>query len=172
MGINRGKDFEAIIRAGFEKTPQVSIDRLYDPMSGFAGVKNICDFIVYSYPWQCYIECKTLYGNTLNFKTAITENQWKGLLNKTTIQGVQAGIIVWFIDYDTTVYVPIMELEKLKNSGAKSLNIKDIRENNVKCLFLHGRKKRVFFEYDMERFLTQLHINALENMTYGKETEY
>ena len=42
---NRGKQFEQVIKDAFLKIPDVSIDRLYDPMAGYAGVKNICDFI-------------------------------------------------------------------------------------------------------------------------------
>ena len=57
--VNRGKDFEGQIHTGFDKVRGVSIDRLPDPMAGYAGIKNICDFIVYRYPLQYYIECKS-----------------------------------------------------------------------------------------------------------------
>lgn len=43
MSINRGKDFENVIRQAFEKVPDVSIDRLHDQTTGFKGSQNICD---------------------------------------------------------------------------------------------------------------------------------
>ena len=39
---NRGKDFEKSIESCFKAVPNVSVDRLPDPMSGYSGVKNIC----------------------------------------------------------------------------------------------------------------------------------
>jgi len=43
MAVNRGKDFENVIREVFEKVPGVSIDRLHDQTTGFKGSQNICD---------------------------------------------------------------------------------------------------------------------------------
>ena len=42
----------------------------------------------------------------------ITKDQWDGLVEKSKIPGVVAGIIVWFIDHDTTTFVPIQELKR------------------------------------------------------------
>ena len=82
---NRGKDFETAIRECFETISSVSIDRLPDPMSGYSGVRNICDFHVFQAPHDFYIECKCLYGNTLNYKSAIRVNQWDGMEEKSKI---------------------------------------------------------------------------------------
>jgi hypothetical protein len=41
--VNRGKQFEEQVRKGFEKLSDISVDRLPDQMSGFAGSSNICD---------------------------------------------------------------------------------------------------------------------------------
>ena len=76
------------------------------------------------------------------------------------IQGAEAGVIVWFIDHDITAYVPIEFLAGLRLGGAKSLNIKDIVNNNVPHLRVPGRKKRVLFEYDAYNFLTSLYYLA------------
>ena len=43
MTVNRGKQFEDVIRQAFEKVPDVSIDRLHDQTNGFRGSQNICD---------------------------------------------------------------------------------------------------------------------------------
>ena len=90
MAVNRGKKFEEVVRKAFEKVPNVSIDRLHDQTTGFVGSQNICDFIVYKEPYEYYIECKSVHGNTLPFSN-ITETQWNGLINKATIEGVFVG---------------------------------------------------------------------------------
>lgn len=161
MGVNRGKQFEDVIKEAFEKVPGCSIDRLHDQTNGFSGSSNICDFIVYRKPCEYYIECKSCYGNTLSINSnnpknkygAISNKQWEGLLEKSKIDGVRAGIIVWFIDHDVTYWVDIVDLECLKNSGLKSLNWKQAHESGHRIC---GNKKIIFFDYDMEEFLNDL----------------
>lgn len=77
MGINRGKQFEYVLKKQFEKIPDISVDRLYDITTGYINQNNICDFIVYKDGTLNYFECKAIHGNTLNFKSHIRENQWK-----------------------------------------------------------------------------------------------
>lgn len=150
--MSRGKKFEQAVREAFEKNPNISIDRLPDPTGGYLGVRNICDFIVYKYPFQVYLECKVQQGNTLNFESRISDSQWNGLLEKSKIPGVVAGVLVWFIDHDVTTFVPIQELEMLRGGqGQKSLHI-----NHLKTCFnipLEGKKRRIFFDYSTEGFL-------------------
>ena len=47
MGVSRGKQFEDAIKKAFLKHPDISFDRFPDPMAGYAGIRNICDFGVY-----------------------------------------------------------------------------------------------------------------------------
>ena len=154
MATNRGKQFESVIRQAFEKVPGVSIDRIPDQTMGYKGATNICDFIVYKEPYEYYIECKSVYGNTLPFSN-ITTNQWTGLLEKSKIEGVHAGIICWWIDKDKTVFIPIQTLELMKTVGMKSVRYDAIDDcgGDTDMIELKGKKKRVFFEYDMEQFL-------------------
>ena len=83
--INRGKQFENVIKESFQKVSNVSIDRLHDQTTGFANSANICDFIVYKEPYEYYIECKSVHGNTLPFSN-ISDTQWNGLLEKSKIE--------------------------------------------------------------------------------------
>lgn len=164
--VNRGKDFEKAIKECFESVENVSFDRLPDPMAGYSGVRNICDFSMYHYPNMFYLECKCLYGNTLNYAGAITKNQWEGMYEKSKIFGCVAGVCVWFIDYDLTVFVNIKDLWEHRNSGAKSLNIQDITgENSVPHFIIDGVKKKVMFRYFGESSLGKLHTIAKE--TWG-----
>lgn len=159
---NRGKDFEREIRECLEHLPDVSFDRLPDPMAGYSGIRNICDFSMYNYPYMFFLECKSLYGNTLNYSGAITENQWDGLYEKSKIKGCIAGICVWFIDHDITVFVKIQDLWIHREGGAKSLNIDNITSNNaLPHILIDGVKKRVKFRYFGEAFLRNLKKLAL-----------
>lgn len=169
MGINRGKKFEGEVKNALEACPHISIDRFPDPMAGYMGMRNICDFGVYQYPFQYYFECKSLVGNTLNFEGAITVNQWDGLLEKSAIKGVVAGVLVWFIDHDMTVFVGIEELVKLKAAGHKSLNIKDVKSGLVDYVELGGKKKRIFFTYFGEVFMLDMKCWANAHWLLNKE---
>ena len=113
MSVNRGKQFEEVVKESFLKLSDVSIDRLHDQTNGFLGSKNICDFIVYRKPYEYYIECKSVHGNTLPF-TNITDRQWNGLLEKSQINGVFAGILCWWVDKDVTRFIPIQMLTFLR----------------------------------------------------------
>lgn len=159
MGENRGKKFENVIKTAFEKVDGVSIDRLHDQTTGFKGSSNICDFIVYKEPYEYYIECKSVHGASLPFSN-ITETQWNGLLEKSKIEGVFAGVICWWIDKNITRFIPIQILQMLKEEGKKSLNCYwdfcvDVHNTVYAIPELKGKKKRVFFDYDMNEFFNQ-----------------
>ena len=156
MAVNRGKKFEQVVRESFERVPGVSIDRLNDNTAGFKGIAGICDFIVYKEPYEYYIECKSVHGASLPFSN-ITETQWNGLLEKSKIEGVFAGVICWWIDKDITRFIPIQMLEILKIE----LNAKSIRFDflHPDVVYIQGKKKRVFFEYDMEEFLNAVSMS-------------
>ena len=173
MGVNRGKDFENIIHSAFESVQGVSIDRIYDNTAGFKGVAGICDFIVYKEPYEYYFECKSVHGNTLSIHSNdpkkkygnITNKQWEGLLEKSRIQGVFAGIICWWCDKDVTKFIPIKTLQELKSLGYKSIRYDsgipdylNYADSEYCMIEIKGKKKRVFFDYDMEDFLS--HFNG------------
>lgn len=167
MAVNRGKQFEDVVREAFEKVPGVSIDRLHDQTTKFKGTSaNICDFIVYREPYEYYIECKSVHGNTLSIHSNdpkhkygnISNTQWEGLLEKSKIEGVTAGIICWWVDKDVTLFLPIQILNQFKRVGNKSVRY-DINEYIGNVIEIKGKKKRVFFDYDMEEFLNEIQHN-------------
>ena len=155
MATNKGKKFEEVIKNAFEKVEGVSIDRLRDAPRKLKGVDNPSDFIVYKKPHEIYVECKSHKGNTLPF-SCIREEQIKGMVEKSKIAGVKAGIIIWYIDHDLTVWIPIYEVVSMIKSGYKSINIKDLNyPRNI--IRIDGKKKRVYFDYDMNKFLEDLY---------------
>lgn len=155
MAESRGKQFEGVIKNAFEKVPGVSIDRLHDQTNGFVGSSNICDFIVYREPNEIYIECKSCHGNTFPLSN-ITDNQYKGLLEKSNVQGVIAGVIIWWVDKDLTVFVPIAEIKRLKVEEHRSISASAVLDGYIWCYEIPGKKKRVFFDYDMKTFLDEV----------------
>lgn len=164
---NYGKKFEKEIESALKRAVNTSVDRLNDAMGGYAGVNNPSDYILYHYPHEFYIECKSFYGNTLNYKDKISQNQWDGMTEKSKIKGCIAGVCAWFMDYDLTVFVNIKDLNAHRESGAKSLNISNIvTANSIPHITLLGTKKRTMFTYDGEDFLINLHKLAKE--TWGE----
>jgi recombination protein U len=153
---DRGKQFEERFRTDWLKTfPQSVIIRLPDQMSGYKTTsRNICDFICFNDGILYLIECKSHKGNTLPF-SCIREEQIKGMSQKALLKGVTAGLIIWYIDHDLTVWVPIDVVLTLINFGHKSINIKDL--DKLPHLVICGKKKRVYFDYDMEKFFNDLY---------------
>jgi len=163
MSVNRGKDFEQKIKEAFLKIPNVSVDRLHDQMTGYKVTSaNICDFIVYKYPYEYYIECKSVHGNTLPFSN-ISDRQWNGLLEKSKISGVYAGVICWWVDKDVTKFLPIQLLQKIKDKGGKSIRYDILASSGYPTLEIQGKKKRVFFDYDMTTFLRATSLRRYDN---------
>ncbi|MBO6272748.1 Holliday junction resolvase RecU [bacterium] len=167
MTVNRGKKFENVIREAFEKVPDVSIDRLHDQTNGFKGSQNICDFIVYKEPYEYYFECKSVHGASLPFSN-ITDTQWNGLLQKSQIEGVFAGVICWWTQKDTTLFIPIQILEAERLEGKKSIRFDyenqflgyyPSGELEIETIEIKGKKKRVFFDYDMEEFFNAISMS-------------
>lgn len=159
MMVNRGKGFEDFVKVSMELVPNTYVLRLYDPQGGYAGVANPCDFIVYNRAKMYMIECKSvhknllpIYGNDPKKKYGnVSNTQWEGMLEATqrTDGQVIAGVLCWWIDHDITRFLPIQELENLRNAGAKSVRY----DTNVSdSLVIAGTKRRVYFDYDFTEF--------------------
>ena len=151
-GIQRGKDFEEIIKRNFLEVPNTTVERLPDPVQGYLGVRNRCDFIVYHYPLQYYIECKTVHSNRLPF-TNITFNQRVGMLEVADIPGVVAGIICWFVPEERTIFIPIKTIERYRKAGEKSVNLRTMQDDE--WIEIKGIKKRIYYDYDLARFILE-----------------
>lgn len=145
MGTNRGKQFEKKFANDFLKIENSSLDRLYDVTSGYKSISQISDFIGYIYPNIFYLECKTHKGNTFPW-TNLT--QYEKLLPKVGIKGVRVGMILWMIEHDVIVYIPISSIKKMKEDGKKSFNIKMLKENTYRIIEIPSVKKRVFLDAD------------------------
>lgn len=160
---SKGKKFEQQIREDFEKVTHVSVDRIPDQTMHHKGAVNVADFIVYKKPYEYYIECKTVHGNTFPFSN-IKDGQWDGLWKKCRINGVRAGIICWWVDKDVTRYIPIEILHWCRDCK----HMKSIRYDftpfpndqtvitPINIIDIKGQKKRTYYSYDMEDFFEQI----------------
>lgn len=151
-GVNRGKQFEKIVHKQLEQLKNAAVLRLYDVTMGFKGINNPCDFILYKKPKMILLECKTSAGPFLNFNSDIRENQWKKMQEYSKIDGVEAGILVWFYNFDLTYYISIEDLQIYKDNGKRSFNCKV----DIPTIILKGKKKRFFYEYFMNTFVEEL----------------
>ena len=152
MALNKGKQFESKFKLDFQKSfPDGTIDRIYDTTNGYKTICNVSDFIGYSYPCIMYLECKSHLSNTWNFSYF---TQYDKLLTKIGIKGVIAGVVLWMIDHDVVVFLPVEEVKKMKEDGCKSFNIKMLEEKVYNILVLPSVKKRVFLDTDYRPLLT------------------
>jgi len=143
---NRGKQFEERFKLDWKRTvPNASLDRLYDQVSGMKTISNISDFIGYSYPNIFYLECKSTKENTFNFSYL---TQYEKLKPKVGIPGVRVGVVIWFINHDRVVYVPIGTVSKMKEDGLKSVNIRTLDGSGYRFFEIPSKKLRVFLESD------------------------
>ena len=156
MAVNRGKDFEAIVKDCFEQVPNTYILRLYDPQGGYVAVANPCDFVIYHDSKMYMLECKSVHDNLLPIYSPnpkkkygnISNTQWEGMLEATKY-GVVAGVLCWWIDKDVTRFLPIQSLEEYRNGGAKSIRYDfDLKDS----IIINGSKKRIYFDYDFSNF--------------------
>ena len=141
---DRGKEFEYEVYKQFKAYPNVSIDRIPDQTMKYKKRTNVSDFIVFRSPKEYYVECKTVHGNRLPFKNI---TQFDKLMEKVGIDGVCPGVLCWWVDKDVTKWLPINYLNCLKELGEKSIRFDD-KVGKV----IPGRKKKVFFEYNLDRF--------------------
>ena len=159
MAENLGKKFETEIRNACEKMHGVYCLRLIDPQAGYYGVKNPCDFIVYKYPLVYLIECKSVHAKSLPFHN-ISAYQWSSLLNASYIKGVVAGIMCWFVDDDSTMFLPIQYLANVKQTK-RSVSLEEAEKNSLNIqgpIHIQGIKKRVLFTYNLESFFKQCEL--------------
>lgn len=153
MAQNRGKEFEVKFKLDFLKIENSTIDRLTDAMSGYKYISNISDYIGYVYPNIYYLECKSHLGNTFPL-TNLT--QYSKLVEKVGIPGVRVGVVIWFIEHDKVIYVPINTITQLKKDGKKSVNIRTIFDEGYRVINIPSVKKRIFLDSDYSILQTEL----------------
>ncbi len=145
---NYGKKFEQQVKSDLLRCfPNSFVLRLPDQQSGYYGTsQNICDFILFTNKTLFLLECKSHKGNTFPLSNL---TQFGKLQQYKNVNDLKVGVIIWFIDHDKVVYVPIQYVIQMIDDGSKSINIKD----NDKYYELPSVKKRTFMETDYTKLL-------------------
>lgn len=152
MPTNYGKAWEQKIREDFLKVENSTIDRLFDSVSGYKSISNISDFIGYIYPNIFYLEAKSCKGNTFPL-TRLT--QYEKLKGKVGVPGVRSGVLLWFIEHDIVLYVPISTITSLLKDNKKSVNVKMASDGSYNVKIVPSTKRRIFLDCDYS-FLKEL----------------
>ena len=143
MAKNYGKEFEIKFKEDFLKLENSTIDRLYDVTTGYKSITQVADYIGYVYPNLFYCECKSHKGASIPIGNI---TQYDKLKDKIGIPGVRAGVILWLIEKDKVLYIPMSTVKQLKEQGEKSIGIRHLGLYNIKEI--PSIKKRVFMDSD------------------------
>lgn len=134
-------------------------DRIKDQISMYANSSsNICDFTLFKSPYYYYIECKATSHDRFDFKqikgypdSTDVKQQYGGLLMKSKIENVYGVVVILFVSQERAFIIDINEIERLTQSGQKSLNINDIESSDIRYKeidkVVNNRKKYLKFDY-------------------------
>jgi len=160
---SRGKEFEKRFESDWNKSvPDSLCYRLYDTMGGYKAISNVGDFICYKYPFIYLLDCKSIQGNTLPFSDL---RQYEKMLEYKDLTGVFVGFIVWFVDHDRVLWIPVQTMEKIKNEELKSFNINKMKQEDYFYLDLPSKKLRTFMNTDYSVLVDH---TKYFNMMYNK----
>ena len=164
MSESVGKKAEKKIREWLDRPDDgYSFDRLPDPMGGYIGQANICDFTCYKYPHMYYIESKATEHDRFDF-TMLTDTQREGLYEKSRIEGVYGLVIVLFVSYKRAF---ILDIRDIVESGLKSLNISKIDKWKIAAIeipTLISRKEMLDYTGDFQSLVNDLQNRRHESL--------
>lgn len=126
MAESIGKKAEKKIKEWLDRPEEgYCFDRIPDPIGGYFGQRNICDFQCFKSPDMWFIESKATEHDRFDF-SMLSEVQYYGLLEKAKIDHVHGIVIVLFVTYQRAFILDIRDIDQLNKQGKKSLNIKKI----------------------------------------------
>ena len=99
---NIGKTFEQEFKECVP--PDYYLYRLKDDTSGFYGVSNPCDYILFRSPYLFMVELKTHKGKSIPI-AKIRPNQIQGMEKATHYEGVYGGFLINFRELEETYYI-------------------------------------------------------------------
>jgi hypothetical protein len=156
-----GKKFEDRFRTDYKRCfPGTMIYRLPDQQSGYSGggSSNPCDF--FCYPGDCVLmaECKAHKGASIPF-TAIP--QYERMLDYKGLYRTYPGVVVWFYEKDTVIWVSIEEMEKMIQHGEKSIGLRMLDKAKpykiaYNIINIPSQKLRTFMESDYKYLVDEL----------------
>lgn len=146
MADNLGKKFEQKVKEDWNKSfPNGLLIRLPDQQSMYYGSTNICDYLGFNKNTLFLLEVKSVQKPSFPFANL---PQYERLKNYINIEGVRAGVIIWFTLTDNVIYVPISTVKKLKLNNIKSINYNKIDREKYFIMDIPSRKLVTFMESD------------------------
>ena len=149
-----GKRFEQKVKETYEKQfPGTFLYRLPDQQSGYGGTggSNPCDF--FFFPGNCVlmVECKAISGASISFNEI---RQYEKMKDYRGLEKTYPGVLVWFYEKDTIIWVSIDEMVKMKEvDGEKSIGLRMLKENypvKYRIINVPAEKLRTFMEADLK----------------------
>lgn len=161
MSESVGKKAEKKIREWLNRPEDgYSFDRLPDPMAGYLGQANICDFICYKYPNMYYLESKATEHDRFDF-TMLTDTQREGLYKKSQIAGCYGLVIVLFVSYQRAF---ILDIRDMVDSGLKSLNVNKVDKWSIpyaKIPTISSRKEMLDYSGELDDLVNSMRSKSL-----------
>ena len=156
-----GKKFETRFAQDYKKCfPGTLIYRLPDQQSGYAGggSSNPCDFLCFTGSEVLMVECKAHKGLSIPFNAI---RQYEKMLSYKNLDKVFPGVVVWFYEKDTVVWVSLEEMEKMVNDGEKSIGLRMIDKEkpykkSYNIITIPSVKLRTFMESDYKYLVEAL----------------
>ena len=159
---NIGKKWEDKFKLGWTlcfPKPRGWIFRLKDNMNRFKDTSgNPCDFLCHLDDYLFMVECKEHKGASIPFKAI---PQYERLLEHEHYNHVSPGVLIWFSDKDTVIWVNIYEREKMVKDGEKSIGLRMLKEGKYKIVVLPCEVKRTYPVVDYN-YLIQEEINYVK----------
>ena len=127
MAYNIGKAFEErFVKDWKESFPNTFCYRLHDQVSGYKIVsRNPCDFICFENGRLHLIECKSHKGASMPLSNL---RQYEEMKKYSNIENVFIGVVLWLIEKDIVLYVPLRTVDKLIEDGKKSIGLSLIKD--------------------------------------------
>lgn len=149
---NRGKEFEGQFQDDWKRCfdNKKLCFRLKDDVSHKKGTaKNPCDFICEANGHVYMVETKSHYENRFPWTSF---SQLDLLEDYIDVDNCRPTLVVWYIDYDVVVWIPVKTVVQMIDDGYKAFNLRELSEyeqNDYKYLFVPTvKKKRVFLDSD------------------------
>lgn len=143
---NLGKKFEQKVKEDWKRSfPNGILIRLPDQQSMYYGSTNICDYLGFNKNILFLLEVKSVQKTSFPFANLPQYEKLKDYIN---IEGIRAGVIIWFTLNDKVIYVPISTIKKMKKYNMKSINCDKLDREKYFVLDIPSKKLRMFMESD------------------------
>ena len=114
------------------------------------------------YPGECLlmVECKAHKGASISFNDI---PQYERQLKYKGKYKTFPGVLVWFYEKDTIIWVSIEEMEKMVLDGEKSIGLRMIDEKKpykktYNIITVPAQKLRTFMEADLKYLVEHLEV--------------